>query len=503
MNKKRLSQRTVFIIAMLLVSLVVQIFPQPVSADDSDWITLHIDEVSLSPQNNSGDLDGQAEFRIYVFVKTGDGYQAAYTYPHDDAIPLDRDGIVKEVPLGNGGISISAPPSLSHIEIEVLAVDIDELKLDGYVDRLFDELDRRLVGDESNDTIAFKFLDEVVLNAVSAGSQTDDKLALSKIAGQVADFVATVRALTVSRTSMKKAIGRASMGFGGSFLYAYISQADTLQQAKLTLSRTSTGQWQAKIIEGEERQLPFEIDVRISKASDRIDVVQSSASTSKVSSSELTLYVGPGIDYPIAGFMPIDAEVSIIESSGDWSHVFSPGLYDGWVLSQYISNRQVQAGNSEPAPSSVEPPSPVEPSKPQVDYSDLANQLIECMEASDEKNDYPYEARLFASNLVKHESVIPFLQGDQHVCARTKALVHRVRKDWIPWEDAGVKFLKEDPGPHISQYPFRQLVIRIVQGSQGPLSEQEQRALESFYTRSWTGDMKGMIGAIHREIYNR
>lgn len=54
--------------------------------------------------------------------------------------------------------------------------------------------------------------------------------------------------------------------------------------------------------------------------------------------------------------------------------------------------------------------------------------------------------------------------------------------------------------------PFRQLVIRLIQGRQGRLSASQQRALYSLFTRSedssvWYSNVDGVIGALNREFF--
>jgi hypothetical protein len=54
--------------------------------------------------------------------------------------------------------------------------------------------------------------------------------------------------------------------------------------------------------------------------------------------------------------------------------------------------------------------------------------------------------------------------------------------------------------------PFRQLVIRMIQGRQGSLSAAQQRALYSYFTRPedpsvWHSNVNGVIGAINREYF--
>ena len=54
--------------------------------------------------------------------------------------------------------------------------------------------------------------------------------------------------------------------------------------------------------------------------------------------------------------------------------------------------------------------------------------------------------------------------------------------------------------------PFRQLVVRLVQGQQGRLSNQQQHAIFNFFNRAeeasvWYNNINGVIGAVNRESF--
>lgn len=85
---------------------------------------------------------------------------------------------------------------------------------------------------------------------------------------------------------------------------------------------------------------------------------------------------------------------------------------------------------------------------------------------------------------------------------RTKALVQNVWSDWLSRSEG--KPYGRLPGNELT--PFRQLVVRMIQGSQGGLSGTQQAAIINFYTRYedpniWFSNINGVIGAINRENF--
>lgn len=126
--------------------------------------------------------------------------------------------------------------------------------------------------------------------------------------------------------------------------------------------------------------------------------------------------------------------------------------------------------------------------------------------------DYPYEAERFVTNLAGHigdfdlggfnSAIVTQLLSQSGAGNRTKAVVQSVWEDWAAL--AGGSTYSREPGSELS--PFRQLVVRLIQGSQGTLSVTHQRALINYYTRTedpniWFGNIDGVIGAINRENY--
>jgi hypothetical protein len=154
----------------------------------------------------------------------------------------------------------------------------------------------------------------------------------------------------------------------------------------------------------------------------------------------------------------------------------------------------IPPGSAAPAPSS----------------SSLHDTLLEKMAAADTGNDFPNRANALVEHLLAHLSdfdqtgigsaaVIDGL-GRADVGDRLNGIVHKV---WGDWSRDSSNPLNDNPA---GLSPFRQLVVRMIQGSIGILSAQEQRAILSWLTRNenpsvWQDNPNGVIGAINREIF--
>jgi len=89
---------------------------------------------------------------------------------------------------------------------------------------------------------------------------------------------------------------------------------------------------------------------------------------------------------------------------------------------------------------------------------------------------------------------------------RLNGIVQEIWSDWLGIAAAQrLDPYRTDPqGRGLS--PFRQLVIRLIQGRQGRLSASQQRALYSLFTRYenssvWYSNVDGVIGALNREFF--
>jgi hypothetical protein len=91
---------------------------------------------------------------------------------------------------------------------------------------------------------------------------------------------------------------------------------------------------------------------------------------------------------------------------------------------------------------------------------------------------------------------------------RINSLVQGVWGDWLNVaQQNGTDSANADPENYGGLSPFRQLVIKMIQGRQGGLSDQQQCALYSLFTRNedpitWSNNINGVIGAINRECFN-
>ena len=190
----------------------------------------------------------------------------------------------------------------------------------------------------------------------------------------------------------------------------------------------------------------------------------------------------------------------------------------GWVSLTYlvgISEAQNPLQAKPPNVSQTPAVTPTTPAdRPVLSPGLLNSSIVEKMNASSIKNQYRYESELFVDGLLQHadefqlpgENITPAslntILSQPDTGDRINALVHRVWKDWSEY---GVNHLADDPGAN-GQSPFRQLVIRLAQGRQGPLSPSDQRALYSFFSRNedpdvWSNEIRGVIGAINLEFY--
>lgn len=134
----------------------------------------------------------------------------------------------------------------------------------------------------------------------------------------------------------------------------------------------------------------------------------------------------------------------------------------------------------------------------------LRDELLASIRSSRVPNDYPQQAEQFVDSLL-------FLLGDvphhRDVGDRINGIVGRIWGDWSGRaRERGFDLYRAEPGNY-GFSPFRQLVIRMVQGRQGELSGSQRRALHSFLTRNedartWSENPDGVIGAINREYFN-
>jgi len=148
---------------------------------------------------------------------------------------------------------------------------------------------------------------------------------------------------------------------------------------------------------------------------------------------------------------------------------------------------------------------------------DLRSTMLDNMARSNVQTRYTTQAQLLAGGLVNHlyefqlpsygitpESMTGIL-SQRDAAMRLNALVREVWGEWLKKANQGGFSLSSDPsGKNLS--PFRQLIIRMIQGRQGALLAHEQHGLFNFLTRPesasvWTSNMDGVIGAVNRESF--
>lgn len=129
----------------------------------------------------------------------------------------------------------------------------------------------------------------------------------------------------------------------------------------------------------------------------------------------------------------------------------------------------------------------------------LRNRMLEEMRRSSIRNSYPQQSEWFVDGIIAHldEFQLPTL-GITETTMRS-ALDRNGVGDRL---NAIVHEVMGDPGAS----PFRQLIYRLIQGRQGRLTDSEQHALYSYFTRPespsvWRDNIDGVIGAVNRESF--
>lgn len=152
-------------------------------------------------------------------------------------------------------------------------------------------------------------------------------------------------------------------------------------------------------------------------------------------------------------------------------------------------------------------------------YAELAASLRQRAQSSWVPATYPAERDRFITALTEHlgEFQLPNLGITTRTMSdalwrsdagdRANAIVNQVWGDWLT-KDVGPGRLdayRSDPG-QANLSPFRQLVIRLIQGRQGRFVDNQQHGLHSLFTRReeshvWVDNVNGVIGAINRESF--
>lgn len=155
-------------------------------------------------------------------------------------------------------------------------------------------------------------------------------------------------------------------------------------------------------------------------------------------------------------------------------------------------------------------PTPTLPPPPPPSSGSLQDALLEKMAAASTPNEFPNLANALVEHLLAHladfettgigSAVVIDALGRDDVGDRLNGIVQKV---WGDWSQVSREPLNDNPA---GLSPFRQLVVRMIQGSVGALTAQEQRAILSWLTRNenlgvWRENPNGVIGAINREFF--
>lgn len=161
----------------------------------------------------------------------------------------------------------------------------------------------------------------------------------------------------------------------------------------------------------------------------------------------------------------------------------------------------------------------VPPTGEMADPSAVKPLLLTRMQEASINTSYPQQAEQFVHTLFVHldefrlanlgitkQAMLQALSGAD-AGMRINALTQGV---WATWQQraqqGGFNPVDTDPGTFADVSPFRQLVIRMIQGRQGVLTDTQQHALHNYFTRTedaaaWRDNMDGIIGAINRESF--
>ncbi|MBX3013613.1 MAG: hypothetical protein KF832_18980 [Caldilineaceae bacterium] len=176
----------------------------------------------------------------------------------------------------------------------------------------------------------------------------------------------------------------------------------------------------------------------------------------------------------------------------------------------------------EPTPTATQEAAPTASAVPTVPSSltQLRTQVLAATRNSRIRNTYPQQSEQFVNALLDHlaDFQLPTLGitsatmqqalKRSDVGDRINALVQEVWGDWS-WIASDKKFDPYTRTPTLAEHnlsPFRQLVIRLIQGKQGKLIDNQQHGLHNFLTRSenasvWSSNIDGVIGAVNRSSF--
>lgn len=188
----------------------------------------------------------------------------------------------------------------------------------------------------------------------------------------------------------------------------------------------------------------------------------------------------------------------------------------GWRIAEKVPLDETVEIATPRAPAQPQPTAAAQNNSNEADQ--LYDHLITKSRNSRVAVDYTYETDLFASTLVyrldefqlpregiSQQSMTNLLyQADSG--DRLNGLIQEVWRDWRGLAvDQKLDPYRANP-QNRGLSPYRVLVVRMIQGTQGRFSTAEQRALHNYFSRYedpnvWHTNVRGVIGAINRENF--
>ena len=212
------------------------------------------------------------------------------------------------------------------------------------------------------------------------------------------------------------------------------------------------------------------------------------------------------------GTYPKNTELNIIKIDGPWTRVevIDTGAIGSMPTCNLLFSESWTVSNCKnviATPQATTAPS-------------VAGQLQSLLRQSKVNNVYRQEANRFAQIIANRlgEFQLPTLGITQKTMQaaitrpdagdRANAVVREVWGEWIKLiqTTGGNLYTSEPSAAQYGLSPFRQLIIRLIQGRQPPLIDNQQHALFNFFTRFeentiWYGPLDPVIAAVNRESF--
>lgn len=226
--------------------------------------------------------------------------------------------------------------------------------------------------------------------------------------------------------------------------------------------------------------------------------------------------VTPATATPIV--IPIVTPSPIIDTVGITQVPPTPSATPEWTAT--ATTVVVRSANvATPTPTAFIAPTPTATTA-STDLAQLRAQVLASVRSSRVRTTHPQQVEQLVDALLAHlpEFQLPTLGVTSatmqqalkrpDVGDRLNALVQEV---WVDWRaiaaDKGFDLNTREPTYNEHNVsPFRQLIIRLIQGRQATLADYQQHGLHNFLTRSedasaWSSNIDGVIGAVNRESF--